>query len=140
MAGGPERTKRTSIHPIHPLFNRSSSQSNRVSNPSDTSSQQSRAVSQGSIFNNKEIIPDASKSTNSNNSITTSWIWKHGDLEKIGKERRWVCKYCHASLCAGTTSSPVYHLKIHRIYKDDQLSSDQSTIEACIKSAICSYI
>ena len=127
MAGGPERTKRTSIHPIHPLFNRSSSQSSRISDPNDPSSQQC-------TFNNEEIIPDASKSTKS--SITTSWIWKHGDLEKVGKERRWQCKYCSTNLSAATTSSAVYHLKTHRIHKDGQLSSDQPTIEACIKPAI----
>src|SRR5204862_3585536 len=109
MAGGPERTNQTPIHPIHPLFNRSSSQSSRMSNPSHASSQQSRAASQQTTF---EI--DASKSTNSKNSITTSWIWKHGDLEKAGKERRWQCKYCCTNLSAATTSSAVYHLKTHR--------------------------
>jgi hypothetical protein len=140
MTGGPERTKRIPIHKIHPLFNRSSSQSSRVSNSSDTSSQQSRATSRQSILNNEEAVSIASKSIKSKNSLLTSWIWKHGDLEKAGKERHWQCKYCPTTLSAATTSSAVYHLKTHRIYKEDQLSSDQPTIEACVKSAIDSEV
>jgi hypothetical protein len=132
MAGGSERIKRTSIHPIHPLFNRSSNQSRRVSNPNDTSSQQSQFISQ----QNEEIISNTSNSINSKNSIIILWIWRHDDLEKIGKERHWQCKYYCMNLFAATISNAVYHLQIYSIYKEDQLLSDQPIIETCVKSAI----
>ena len=137
---GPECTKRTPIHSIHPLFNRLSSQSSRVSNSSDATSQRSQPASRPSTSNNEETISNTSKSTNPKNSITTSWIWSHGDLEKGEKDRRWQCKYCSTNLSASTTSSAVYHLKTHRIYKENQSLSDQPTIEASVKPTIDSKV
>src|ERR1700724_2076911 len=108
MAGGPERTNRTPLHSIHPMFNRPTSQQSRAS------SQQSRASSQQSPTSQQdEMVPETSTSTRSKNSTTRSWIWTHGEMERVGKERRWKCNYCPTNLSAGTTSNAMTHLKIH---------------------------
>jgi len=76
-------------------------------------------------------------------STRRSWVWLHGTeyFDRQG-QKRWRCNFCPNRSTAqtyadGSTSHMGNHLKkIHQVYEEGEIPTDQTTIETCTKSTI----
>jgi BED zinc finger. len=100
----------------------------------DTSSQSTPAT---------PTIPITQTESTRTESTRRSWVWLHGSeyFDRQG-QKRWRCNFCPNRSTAqtyadGSTSHMGNHLKrIHQVYEEGEIPTDQTTIETCTKSTI----